>query len=136
MTLRRVTTNTVMDKKGDLVTDSHCILARYRKHFSQLLNIHGVNDVKQLQKQTGEPLVPKLSAFEVQMAIGRLNGTNHQVSVKSQQNRLNQGVQQCALRYIHLLILFGIRRNCLRSGMSRGNYWGSSMWISKQQVNY
>jgi len=40
-------TSNVKDEKGDLVTDSHSILARQRKHFSQLLNVHGVNDVGQ-----------------------------------------------------------------------------------------
>jgi hypothetical protein len=40
-------TNIVKDEKGDLVADSHSILARRRKHFSRLLNIHGVNDVRQ-----------------------------------------------------------------------------------------
>jgi len=29
--------------KGDLVTDGHSILVRWRNHFSQLLNVHGVN---------------------------------------------------------------------------------------------
>jgi hypothetical protein len=39
-------TNVVKDEKGDLVADSHSILATWRNHFSQLLNIHGVNDVR------------------------------------------------------------------------------------------
>jgi len=30
-------TNIVKDKKGDLVADSHSILARWRNYFSQLL---------------------------------------------------------------------------------------------------
>ena len=34
----------VKNEKGDLVADSHSILARWRNHLSQLLNIHGVND--------------------------------------------------------------------------------------------
>jgi hypothetical protein len=34
-------TNVVKDEKGDLVTDSHSILVRWRNHFSQLLNVHG-----------------------------------------------------------------------------------------------
>jgi hypothetical protein len=38
-------TNTMKDEKGDLVTDSHSILATWRKHFSQLLHLHWVNDV-------------------------------------------------------------------------------------------
>ena len=42
-------TNTVKDEKGDLVTDSRSTLARWRKHFSQLLNVRGVNDVGQTE---------------------------------------------------------------------------------------
>jgi len=58
-------TNIVKDEKGDLVTDCHSILARWRNHFSQLLNVHGVNDVRQTELHTAEPLMPKLSAFEL-----------------------------------------------------------------------
>jgi hypothetical protein len=39
-------TNVVKDEKGDLVADSHSILAWWRNHFSQLLNVHGVNNVR------------------------------------------------------------------------------------------
>jgi len=39
--------NIVKDEKGDLVADSHCIVARWRKYFSQLFNVHGVKDVGQ-----------------------------------------------------------------------------------------
>jgi hypothetical protein len=91
---------------------------------------------------------------------------------------LKQGVEQFAWRFINILLLFGRRRNCLKSGRSRskylfirrglkqiliiigayhfwqtltkfiqntalkfnpiceGNYRGSSMWLSTQQVDY
>ena len=39
-------TNIVKDEKSDLVADSHCILARWRNHLSQLFNIHGFNNVR------------------------------------------------------------------------------------------
>jgi hypothetical protein len=65
-------TNVVKDEKGDLVADSHSILARWRNHFSQLLNKHGVSDVRQTEVNTAEPLVPGPNAFEVEMAIGKL----------------------------------------------------------------
>jgi hypothetical protein len=68
----RPRTNVIKDEKGDLVADSHNILARWRNHFSQLLNIHGVNDVRQTEVHTVEPLVPEPSAFEVEMAIEKL----------------------------------------------------------------
>ena len=39
-------TNIVKVERGDLVADSHSILAMWRNQISQLLNIHGVNDVR------------------------------------------------------------------------------------------
>ena len=58
-------TNIVWDKKDFLVTDSHSILVWWGKHFSQLLNVHGVNDVRQTKIQTVEPLVPQPSALRL-----------------------------------------------------------------------
>jgi hypothetical protein len=66
------TTNVVKDEKGDLVADFHSILARWRNHFFQLLNIHRVNDVRQTEVHMAERLVPEPSAFEVEMAIEKL----------------------------------------------------------------
>jgi len=65
-------TNIVKNEKGDLVEESHSILARWRNHFSQLLNIHGINDVRQTEIHTAEPPVPELRAFEVELAIEKL----------------------------------------------------------------
>jgi len=39
-------TNIVKDEKDDLVADSYSILARWRDHFSQVLDINGVNDIR------------------------------------------------------------------------------------------
>jgi hypothetical protein len=39
--------NVVKDEKCDVVANSHSILARLSNHFFQLLNVHGVNDVRQ-----------------------------------------------------------------------------------------
>jgi len=55
-----------------LIWDSHSILARWRNYFSQLLNVHGINDVRQTETRTAEPLVPEPRAFEVEMAIENL----------------------------------------------------------------
>jgi hypothetical protein len=65
-------TSIVKDEKSDLVTDSHSILTRWRNYFSQLLNVHGNNDVKQTEIHTAERLVPEPSAFEVEKAIEKL----------------------------------------------------------------
>ena len=64
--------NIVKDEKGDLVADSHGIVARWRKYFSKLFNVHGVKDVRQAEIRTAEPLVPELSASEFQLAIDKL----------------------------------------------------------------
>ena len=65
-------TNIVKDEKGDFVAESHSILARWRNHFSQMVNIHGVNDVRQAEIHMAEPLVPEPSTFEIEMAIQKL----------------------------------------------------------------
>jgi hypothetical protein len=55
----RPRTNTVKDEKCDLVADSHSVLVRWRNYFSQILNIHGVNYIRQTEIHTGEPLGPE-----------------------------------------------------------------------------
>jgi len=61
-------TTIAKDEKGSLVAYSHSILARWRNHFSQLFTVHGVNDVRQTDIHTAEPLVPEPSTFEVELA--------------------------------------------------------------------
>ena len=55
-----------------MVTDTYSILARWRNHFSQLLIVRGINDVRQADIHTAEPLVPEPSAFEIEMAIEKV----------------------------------------------------------------
>jgi len=62
----------VKDEKGDLVADSHSIVAWWRNYFSQLFNVHGVKDVGQAEIHTAEPLVPERSASEVELAVYKL----------------------------------------------------------------
>jgi hypothetical protein len=40
--------NLVKDENGDLLTDSHNSLNRWKNYFSQLLNVHNVSDVRQI----------------------------------------------------------------------------------------
>ena len=70
-------TNVANDEKGNLVADSHIILTRWRKHFSRLLKINGVNDVRQTEIHTAEPLMPEPSAFEFEMITEKEKDTNH-----------------------------------------------------------
>jgi hypothetical protein len=41
-------------------------------YFSQLLNVHNVNDVRQLEVHTAEPSVPSPSHLEVEIVIAKL----------------------------------------------------------------
>ena len=65
----------VKDDKVELVADPHSIMARWRNYFSQLLNAHEDNDVRQAEIHTVEPLVTEPSGFELELAIGKLK--NH-----------------------------------------------------------
>jgi hypothetical protein len=57
--------NLVKDGNGDLLADFHSILNRWKNYFCQLLNVHGVNDVRQTEMHTAEPLVSESSCYEV-----------------------------------------------------------------------
>jgi hypothetical protein len=101
--------------KGDLIADSHSILARRRNHFSQLLNIHEVNDVRQTELHTAEPLVPK----RLRWLLKSCKDTNHQALTKFQANRFKQNIGEYVLRYVNFkLLLFGTTRNCPSSERS------------------
>jgi hypothetical protein len=56
-----------------LVTDFHSFLVRWRNHFSQLINVHGVNDVRQREMYNAGPLGLEPSGFEFEMAAEKLN---------------------------------------------------------------
>ena len=55
-----------------MVADSHSIVVRWKKFFSQLFNVHGVNNVGHAEIHTAQPLVPEPSACEVELAIDKL----------------------------------------------------------------
>jgi hypothetical protein len=62
----------VKDENGDLLADSHNILNRWKNYFSQLLNVHRVSYVRQIEIRTSELLVPDPSPFVVELAVAKL----------------------------------------------------------------
>jgi hypothetical protein len=82
----------VKDENGDLLADSHCILNRWKRYFSQLLNVH-VSDVRQTEIHTAETLVSCPSYLRFKIAIPKLRNIYHQVVTKFLQNRFKQGVK-------------------------------------------
>jgi len=109
----------VKDEKGDLVADSHSIMARWRNYFSQLLNVHEVKDVRQEEIHTVEPLVPQPSVFEFELAIEKLKNHKSPGTDQIPTELIKAGDRTIAVRFINLLFLFGIRSNCLMNGRSR-----------------
>jgi hypothetical protein len=59
-------------ENGDLLADSHNILNRWKNYFSQLMYVHNVSDVGQIEVHMTEPLVPGPSHLEVQIALAKL----------------------------------------------------------------
>jgi hypothetical protein len=62
----------VKEENGDLLADSHSILNRWKNYFCQLLNVHGINGVRQTEIHTAEPLVPEPTSSQVAIAIEKL----------------------------------------------------------------
>jgi len=86
-----------------LCVRTRSILARRRNHFSQLPNVHGVNDVRQTEIQTAQPLVLEANAAEFEMATKKLK--SHKPSdINQNQEELIQAVGRAIISEIHTLI--------------------------------
>ena len=81
--------------------------------------MHRVKDVGQAEIHTAEPLVPEPSASEIELAIDKLKSHKSPGIDHIPAELMKQWVEQFAWRFINLLLLFGRRRNCLKSGRSR-----------------
>jgi hypothetical protein len=95
--------NLVKDKNGDLLTDSHNIFTRWKNYFSQLLNVHKVSDVMQIEVHTAEPLVPGPSRLEVEIAIATLKKYKSP-GIDQIKSKLIQAGGEILLSAIHKLI--------------------------------
>jgi len=69
-------------------------MTRWRNYFSQLLNVHEDNDDRQAEIHTVESLVLEPSAFEAELAIGKLKNHTSPGNVKVNQSRYRLGVAQ------------------------------------------
>jgi hypothetical protein len=47
-------------------------MAKWTNYFSQILNVHGLSEVRQAEIHTAEPLVPESCALEFELAIEKL----------------------------------------------------------------
>ena len=97
-------------------------MARWRNHISQILNVHGVTDVRQTEIHAAEPLESEPSTFEIELAIEKLKCHKSPGIDKIPPELIMAGVEKFAMRFMNLLFPFGIRRNFLRSGRNRSLY--------------
>jgi hypothetical protein len=68
--------------KGDLLAGPHGDLNAWKNYFSQLLNVHNVSDVTQIEIHSAEPLVPGPSHLEVEISLAKLKSINLQAVIK------------------------------------------------------
>ena len=64
------------------------------------------------RKHTAEPSVPEPSAFEVELTIEKLKSRKSPGTDQIPAELIKAGGTKFAVRFINLLFLFGIRRNC------------------------
>jgi hypothetical protein len=81
------------------------------------LNVHRINDVRQIEIHAAESLVPELSPFEVEIAIAKLRSCKSP-GINQIPAELFQAGGETKCSEIHKLFFFLIRKNCLRSGRS------------------
>jgi hypothetical protein len=55
-----------------MLADSQRNFNWWKNYFSQLLNVHNVSDIKQIELYTAQPLVAGLSFLEAEIAIANL----------------------------------------------------------------
>ena len=92
------------------------------------LYVHGVNDVRQTEIHTAEPLVPETSSFETELAIKKQQSHESPDIYQIRAELIKAGVKQFTTRSIILLFIFGIWRNCLSSGAIR------TLYLSKRRA--
>jgi hypothetical protein len=61
----------VKDENGDLLADSHNILNTWKnyEYFSQLLTVHNVSDVRQIEVHMAELFVPGPVIFRLKLLL-------------------------------------------------------------------
>ena len=76
-------------------------------------------DVWQAEIHTAEPLVPEPSVSELELAIDKLKSHKSPGFDQISAELIKAGGRKICLEIHKLFILFGRRRNCLKSGRSR-----------------
>jgi hypothetical protein len=113
----------VKAENGDLLADSHSILNRWKNYFCQLLNVHGVNNVRQTEIHAAEPLVPELSSPEVEIAIEKLKRYKSPCTDQNPAELIQVGGGDTLRSEIHKLI------NCIWNKEELPQQWKESIIV-------
>jgi hypothetical protein len=110
------------------------------------LNVHRVRDVRQIEIQTAEPLVPDPTLFEVEIAVENFERYKSPGSDQIPAELVQAGGELLCSKN-HRVILFGIRKKCLTSGRNllldqftrrlinlTINYWGISLLSTSYKI--
>jgi hypothetical protein len=57
---------------GDMLANSHNILNRWKNYLCQLLNVYGINGIRQTKMHTAQPLVHEPSFSKVEINTEKL----------------------------------------------------------------
>ena len=102
-----------------MLADSHSVVNRWMNLLCQLLNVQVFKEIRQIQIDTAETVVPKPSAVRVEMTTVKLKVTNCKVLMHFRQ--LTQaGGKHNLLKSMNGVMLFGIRRLLLHLFIRRG----------------
>jgi hypothetical protein len=102
--------------------DPHNNLNKWKNYLRQLLNVHGTGGVRQTEMHTAEPFVPKPSASQLEVAVGKLKRYKYP-GVDQVPAGLIQAGGEILLSEIHKLIKFIWKKNnCVISGNSQSCY--------------
>jgi hypothetical protein len=84
--------NIIKDENCNLLADPQSIFNRRKIFFNEVLNVHGVHDVRQMDVYTSEPSVPEPSLVKVVIAIGKLKSYKSPGTYQILAELLKQGV--------------------------------------------
>jgi hypothetical protein len=88
----------VKDENGDLLAVSHDILNRWKNYLPQLLNVHKISDVRQIEIYTAELLAPYRIPFEAKLLLQSWKTVKGQVLIKFREDWFKQQVKYYSLR--------------------------------------
>jgi hypothetical protein len=108
--------NIIKDENGNLLADPQNVLSRWKNFFNQVLNLHEVHDVRQMDIHTAEPLVPEPSLVEVKIAIGKLKSYNFRGTDQILAELIKAGGEILRSEIHKFIRSIWIERNCHSSG--------------------